>query len=58
MAAESDYETLQNAHQQSINDFYSCFLGSQTANRLQKFTKKFLAVFIGNTGYGTLSTKC
>jgi hypothetical protein len=55
MAAESDYKTLENEHQQSVNDCQSCVLRNQTADRLQKVIKKFLAAFIGKTGYGTVS---
>jgi len=55
LAAESDYTTVQNERQWSVNDFQSWVLGNQTANRLQKVIKEFLAAFIGKTGYGTLS---
>jgi len=44
----------QNDCQRSVDDFWSCVLGNETANRLQTAINQFLAAFIGKTDCDTL----
>jgi len=38
---------LENEHQRSVNDFWSCILGNQNATSLQRVIKESLSTFIG-----------
>jgi len=45
---------FENEHQRSVNDFWSCILGNQNADRLQTVITELLAAIIGTTDCDTL----
>jgi len=44
----------ENERQWSVNDFWSCVLGTDTSDRVYSVIKEFMAAFIGKTDCNTL----